>query len=215
MITVKDYDRSFKNSCPFHIIEYLPQADGKRDPSDFTPELSRRARGVNVWAALRHLGRSGVAELVERLCYNARRMAKGLAEAGFEILATRGTAAFLRENGVAAERVFKVNEGRPHCVDRLRSGDIALVINTPLGGESFYDEASIRQSATQHGVLVLTTLTAAAATVKGVQALREHVHDARLPLQRALGERRLHGHLAGRVLDAAVARGEHVERGHL
>jgi len=105
-------------------------------------------------------------------------VARVLAEAGFEILATRGTAAFLAENGVRAERVFKVNEGRPHCVDRLRSGDIALVINTPLGGESFYDEASIRQSATQHGVLVITTLTAAAATVKGVQALREHAHDA-------------------------------------
>ena len=105
-------------------------------------------------------------------------VARVLAEAGFEILATVGTAAFLEENGVRAERVFKVNEGRPHCVDRLRSGDIALVINTPLGGESFYDEASIRQSATQHGVPVITTLTAAAATVKGMQALREQAEPA-------------------------------------
>ena len=105
-------------------------------------------------------------------------VARVLAEAGFEILATAGTAAFLEQNGVRAERVFKVNEGRPHCVDRLRSGDIALVINTPLGGESFYDEASIRQSATQHGVPVITTLTAAAATVKGLQALREPAQPA-------------------------------------
>ncbi len=66
--------------------EYLPQSEGKRNPSDFTPELSRRARGINVWAALRHLGRRGVAELVEGLCSNARRMATGLSEAGFEIL---------------------------------------------------------------------------------------------------------------------------------
>jgi len=104
-------------------------------------------------------------------------VARVLAEAGFEILATQGTAAFLAKNGVETELVFKVNEGRPHCVDRLRSGDIAIVINTPLGGESFYDEAAIRQCATQHGVPVITTLTAAAATVKGVQALREHAHE--------------------------------------
>jgi len=64
---------------------YLPTAD-EREPSFYTPELSRRARGVEVWAALRSLGRSGVAELVERCCRHARRFAQGLAEAGYEIL---------------------------------------------------------------------------------------------------------------------------------
>jgi glutamate/tyrosine decarboxylase-like PLP-dependent enzyme len=64
---------------------YLP-ASGPRDPSDFTPELSRRARGVEVWAALRSLGRAGVAELVERTCRHARRFAEGLREAGYRIL---------------------------------------------------------------------------------------------------------------------------------
>jgi glutamate/tyrosine decarboxylase-like PLP-dependent enzyme len=65
---------------------YLPSAPGFRAPSDFTPELSRRARGVDVWAALCSLGRGGVAELVERCCRHARRFAEGLAAAGFEIL---------------------------------------------------------------------------------------------------------------------------------
>ena len=66
--------------------EYLPTASARRNPSDYTPELSRRARGVEVWAALRSLGRSGVAELVERNCRQARRFAEGLRAAGCEIL---------------------------------------------------------------------------------------------------------------------------------
>ncbi len=57
-----------------------------REPMHFTPELSRRARGVEVWAVLRSLGRSGVAELVERCCRYAGRFAEGLAQAGFEVL---------------------------------------------------------------------------------------------------------------------------------
>jgi glutamate/tyrosine decarboxylase-like PLP-dependent enzyme len=66
--------------------EYLPSPGAERSPSDFTPELSRRARGVEVWAALRSLGRAGLAELFERNCRQARRFAAGLAAAGFEIL---------------------------------------------------------------------------------------------------------------------------------
>lgn len=65
---------------------YLPTVDGARTPSDFTPELSRRARGVDVWAALSTLGRSGVAALVERCCTHARVFAHGLRAAGFEVL---------------------------------------------------------------------------------------------------------------------------------
>ena len=65
---------------------YLPTVDGARTPSDFTPELSRRARGVDVWAALSTLGRSGVAALVERCCTHARAFAHGLRAAGFEVL---------------------------------------------------------------------------------------------------------------------------------
>jgi len=66
--------------------DYLPTASQFRNPSDFTPELSRRARGVEVWAALRSLGRKGVTELIERNCRQARRFAEGLQAAGFRVL---------------------------------------------------------------------------------------------------------------------------------
>ena len=66
--------------------EYLPTAGPQRNPSDYTPELSRRARGVDIWAALETLGRSGVASLIEGCCEHARHFAAGLAAAGFEVL---------------------------------------------------------------------------------------------------------------------------------
>jgi glutamate/tyrosine decarboxylase-like PLP-dependent enzyme len=66
--------------------EYLPTDSAYRNPSDYTPELSRRARGVAVWAALKSLGRAGVTEMIERNCAQARRFAEALATSGFEIL---------------------------------------------------------------------------------------------------------------------------------
>lgn len=66
--------------------EYLPTESEHRNPSDFTPELSRRGRGIEIWAALRSFGRSGLADLIERTCRHARRFADGLSEAGFKIL---------------------------------------------------------------------------------------------------------------------------------
>lgn len=66
--------------------EYLPTTSPFRNPSDFTPELARRARGVEVWAALRSLGRTGVTELVERTCRHARRFAEGFQAAGYTVL---------------------------------------------------------------------------------------------------------------------------------
>jgi carbamoyl-phosphate synthase large subunit len=100
--------------------------------------------------------------------------ARALREIGFRLIATRGPAEFLNAQGVEAEIVHKVNEGRPNVVDRIQSGEVALVINTPLGRESFYDDAAIRTNATLHGVLCVTTLTAAAATVQAIRALRRH-----------------------------------------
>jgi glutamate/tyrosine decarboxylase-like PLP-dependent enzyme len=66
--------------------DYLPTAGPQRNPSDYTPELSRRARGVEVWATLRSLGRAGLAELIERTCRHARRFAQGLGAAGYAVL---------------------------------------------------------------------------------------------------------------------------------
>ena len=79
--------------------------------------------------------------------------------------------------GVDAEMVYKVNEARPNCVDLIKNGKIDIIFNTPLGRESFYADTAIRKSATLHGVLVVTTLTAAAATVRAIQALRERALD--------------------------------------
>jgi carbamoyl-phosphate synthase large subunit len=103
--------------------------------------------------------------------------AKALHEMGFEILSTRGTAEYLVAHGVPAEMLYKVNEGRPNVVDFIKDGRIRIVFNTPLGGESFYDDAAIRKSAVVHNVLVVTTLTATAATVQAVRALRERATD--------------------------------------
>jgi glutamate/tyrosine decarboxylase-like PLP-dependent enzyme len=66
--------------------EYLPTTSPNRNPSDYTPELSRRARGVEVWAALRSQGRQGITDLIERTCRHARRFAEGLSGAGFQVL---------------------------------------------------------------------------------------------------------------------------------
>ena len=64
---------------------YLPETE-RREPSHYTPELSRRARGVEIWAAIQTLGRAGIREMIERNCRQATRFAEGLAAAGYEIL---------------------------------------------------------------------------------------------------------------------------------
>jgi glutamate/tyrosine decarboxylase-like PLP-dependent enzyme len=87
--------------------DYLPAGDARRSPSDFTPELSRRARGVEVWAAMRSLGRSGLVELFERNCRQARRFAAALSAAGCEIL-----------NDVVLNQVL-VSFGPPEVTERV------------------------------------------------------------------------------------------------
>jgi carbamoyl-phosphate synthase large subunit len=103
--------------------------------------------------------------------------AKALHEMGLHVLATRGTAEYLNAHGVPAEMVYKVLEGRPNVVDLIKDGRIRIVFNTPLGSESFYDDGAIRKSAVLHNVLVVTTLTATAATVQAIRALRERATD--------------------------------------
>ena len=70
-----------------------------------------------------------------------------------------------------AEIVFKVNEGRPHVGDEILNNHIQLVINTPLGRESFFDDRTVRRIAMMHGVPCITTLTGAAATVNAIKAI--------------------------------------------
>jgi carbamoyl-phosphate synthase large subunit len=101
-------------------------------------------------------------------------LARELTALGFKLIATRGTAAGLIAGGVEVESVFKVNEGRPNIVDLIKTGKVDLIINTPLGRESFYDEKSIRRAAVRYRVPCITTLSAAQAAAHGVRALIEH-----------------------------------------
>jgi carbamoyl-phosphate synthase large subunit len=92
-------------------------------------------------------------------------------------VATRGTARFLKLSGVPCREVFKVHEGRPNVVDLLDIGEIQLVLNTPLGQVSEYDEKAIRERALQLGVPVITTVAGALAAVSGMEALRRGALD--------------------------------------
>jgi carbamoyl-phosphate synthase large subunit len=93
-------------------------------------------------------------------------------ELGFRVLATGGTARYLRSRGIPAELVFKVGEGRPNLVDRMISGEISFLINTPLGKKSQYDDYQMRRAAIAHKLPYCTTMSAASAACDAVIALR-------------------------------------------
>ncbi|WP_198375271.1 carbamoyl-phosphate synthase large subunit [Neoroseomonas rubea] len=109
-------------------------------------------------------------------------MARRLADMGFRIVATRGTAARIREAGLEVAVINKVLEGRPHCVDAIKSGDIQLVINTTGGGQSVADSFDIRRSALTHGIPHYTTAAGARAAVHAIAALKAGTLDV-APLQ--------------------------------
>jgi carbamoyl-phosphate synthase large subunit len=100
------------------------------------------------------------------------KIAADLAAMGFSLIATRGTAQVLRNAGVPVETVYKVNEGRPHISDYVKSGKVDLLINTPLGKESFFDERSIRRAAIHYRIPCITTIPGAIAAVAGIRALQ-------------------------------------------
>jgi carbamoyl-phosphate synthase large subunit len=104
-------------------------------------------------------------------------IARDLLGLGFRLLATGGTAAFLSARGLPVEPVYKVNEGRPNSADRIHAGEIRLVINTPLGRDSFYDEKAIRRAALARGVPCITTLSGSRAAVDAIRTLRAGAWD--------------------------------------
>lgn len=113
--------------------EYLPPAAGQRNPSDYTPELSRRARGVEVWAALRSLGRSGLQDLIERHCRHARRFAEGLSAAGYQVLNEVALNQVLVSFG-SAEKTRRViadiqTDGTCWCGETVWQGHVAMRIS--------------------------------------------------------------------------------------
>ena len=99
-------------------------------------------------------------------------IARRLREAGFRLLATRGTCEFLRAGGVDAERILKIHEGRPHVVDAIRSKAIELVVNSPLDEQSQYDDHAVRRAAIMHSIPYTTTLAGARAAAAGIAALQ-------------------------------------------
>jgi carbamoyl-phosphate synthase large subunit len=95
-------------------------------------------------------------------------LARRLDKLGFQLIATYGTAKRLQEVGLECETVFKVNEGRPNIADYIKQGEISLIINTPLGRTSHYDEQAIRKSALQFNVPTVTTMTGAEALIEAI-----------------------------------------------
>jgi carbamoyl-phosphate synthase large subunit len=108
---------------------------------------------------------------------NAIPLARDLVELGFDIVATQGTAKELKRNGLKAESVYKVGEGRPNVVDGIKNGDISLVINTPYGAMARYDEEAIGRASIQKGIVAITTLSAASAAIRALRSsLREKIN---------------------------------------
>ncbi|MFM8258774.1 MAG: carbamoyl-phosphate synthase large subunit, partial [Vulcanococcus sp.] len=99
-------------------------------------------------------------------------VARRLAELGFRLVATDGTARFLVEAGLAVEAILKVHEGRPNIEDAIRSGEIQLVINTPVGRQAAHDDKYLRRAAIDYAVPAVTTLAGARAAVEAIAALQ-------------------------------------------
>jgi carbamoyl-phosphate synthase large subunit len=107
---------------------------------------------------------------------------------GFQILATRGTHAYLSRLGIPSRPIFKVGEGRPHIVDGIVSGEVHLLINTPLGKKSQYDDYAMRRAAITYKIPYLTTMSAASAACDGLIAQRSRAHQVRAMQDRMAGE---------------------------
>jgi len=104
-------------------------------------------------------------------------IAKDLNDLGFGLLATGGTAAYLRQHELPCEAIAKVGEGTPNIAERILAGSVKMVINTPLGKMSRYDEVAIRRSATQADIPCITTLSGARAAVDGIRAIRDGLEE--------------------------------------
>ena len=126
-------------------------------------------------------------------------VARQFAELGFRILATAGTAAYLAERGIAAQAVKKMHEGRPHIVDLIKNREVNLIINTPAGKQSQFDDSYIRKNAVKHKIPYITTIAGALAAAKGVAARRHPQSSSVKSLQS------YHAEIAGLAAKEAAA----------
>ena len=100
------------------------------------------------------------------------KIARDLDEMNFQIIATSGTSKLLKNNGLLCKNIFKVGEGRPHIVDSIKNNQIDLIINTPLGAQSRYDEYEIGKAAIKHSIPVLTTISGAQAAIRAIRIMQ-------------------------------------------
>jgi carbamoyl-phosphate synthase large subunit len=105
--------------------------------------------------------------------------AKNFSDMGFRILATGGTRQFLQEHGIPATLVLKVHEGRPNIVDAIKNGEIDLLVNTPAGRLSEYDDSYIRKNAIRYKIPYITTTSAALSATKGIRERQNGKYDVR------------------------------------
>jgi carbamoyl-phosphate synthase large subunit len=106
-------------------------------------------------------------------------IAQGFLEEGFNLLATAGTAEFLKEHGVEVEKVYKIGEGRPNLLDRIKNEEIDLVVNTPVVKGPRTDEYKIRRQVIANNVSVMTTIQAAKAALAGIRACKDNGLDVK------------------------------------
>ena len=115
-------------------------------------------------------------------------IAKSFAEDGFKIIATGTTYDLIRENGIEAEKVKKMYEGRPNVLDLITNGNIDLIVNTPVGKDSIHDDSYLRKAAIKAKIPYMTTMAAARATAKGIKYIKEHGDGDVKSLQELHGE---------------------------
>jgi len=109
----------------------------------------------------------------------ALQVARELKRLGFRVLSTEGVQRYFSENGVETEPVLKVYQGRPNIVDRIKNKEIQLVINTPSGEQSEHDDSYIRKAAIKYKIPYITTMAAAMAATKGIEAKKKGIWDIR------------------------------------
>jgi carbamoyl-phosphate synthase large subunit len=98
---------------------------------------------------------------------------------GFRVLTTEGCGRYFAEQGLNVETVFKVYQGRPNIIDRIKNNEINLIINTPAGRQSEHDDSYIRKAAVHYKLPYITTMAAAVATAKGIQAERQGKNEVK------------------------------------
>jgi carbamoyl-phosphate synthase large subunit len=135
---------------------------------------TRLPRGGKVFISVRDEDKEPVA-----------RIAGKLQRLGFQIVATRGTAAYFLLHGISAETVKKVQEGSPNIAEAIKNGEIAMVINTPMDAHSHADSFHLRRNAVDYQVPYFTTIAGAEAAAEGIELLKDREFDVR-PLQEYL-----------------------------